>query len=157
MSAGRIRKTPTAGLCGSATHSGLMFLKSQIGRLPFFQPYQDLQQALGQVVGGSVHPLLPWALSFVNGSVLLGFLFVSPTAGCRVKAEPSRDGPWRVRLDGDGAGVLSAAGRGPFATGAGLGFRPAVFSLLMVLSYSMIMGAIFSVPKAGGVAAQDAR
>jgi len=35
-------------------------------------------------------------------------------------------------------------GRGAFATQAGLGFLPALFSLLMVLSYSIVMGMAYS-------------
>ena len=68
-------RTTFAGLCGSVAHSGLMLLKSGMGWLPSFQPYDDLQQLLSQLVGGSVNPLIPWALSFLNGSVLLGYLF----------------------------------------------------------------------------------
>src|SRR4051812_44559849 len=75
MNVDRVWRTAFAGLCGSAAHSGLMFLKSQMGWLASFQPYHDLQQALSQLVGGAVNPWVPWALSFLNGSVLLGFLF----------------------------------------------------------------------------------
>jgi hypothetical protein len=48
-------------------------------------------------------------------------------------------------------------GRGLFATGAGLGFQPAMFSLSMLLSYSMIMGLIYAALNAGGSAEQDDR
>jgi hypothetical protein len=63
-----------AGLCGGAAHFGLMYLKARTGLLPSFQPYQDLQRALAQLVGEPVHPALPWVLSFMNGAVVLGFL-----------------------------------------------------------------------------------
>lgn len=36
-------------------------------------------------------------------------------------------------------------GRGLFATGLGLGLAPALFSLLMLLAYSVIMGIAYSV------------
>jgi hypothetical protein len=52
-----------------------MFLKSRLDWLPSFHPYEDLQQMLSHLVGGSVHPLVPWALSFLNGAVVLGMLF----------------------------------------------------------------------------------
>jgi hypothetical protein len=48
-------------------------------------------------------------------------------------------------------------GRGLFATQAGLGLQPAIFSLLMVLSYSVILGLIYSALNAGGAAKQDSR
>jgi hypothetical protein len=75
MGNNRIWKSLAAGLCGSAAHTGLMFLKSWMGWLPSFHPYEDLQQILSHLVGGSVHPLVPWALSFLNGAVVLGILF----------------------------------------------------------------------------------
>jgi len=62
MSADRIWKPLVAGLCGSAAHSGLMFLKNRMGLLASFQPYEDLQRALSQLTGSSVHPLIPWKL-----------------------------------------------------------------------------------------------
>ena len=73
--ADRIWKSLAAGLCGSAAHSGLMFLKYRMAWLPSFHPYEDMQQALSGLVGGSVPPAIPWALSFLNGAVVLGILF----------------------------------------------------------------------------------
>ena len=71
----RIWPPMAAGLAGSAAHSFLMILKSRAGILPSFQPYDDLQGLLGDLVGGSVGPAAPWLLSFANGAVVLGFLF----------------------------------------------------------------------------------
>lgn len=71
----RLWRPLAAGLCGSAAHFTLMYLKSRTGLLPSFQPYQDLQLVLGELTGGSVHPIAPWALSFLNGAVVLGFVF----------------------------------------------------------------------------------
>ena len=156
MNASRIWKTLAAGLCGSAAHSGLMLLKSQMGWLPSFQPYQDLQQALSQLTGSSVNPLIPWALSFLNGSVLLGFLF-----GRIYRLLPGESGAAKGFVFGVlgwlamGLVFFPMLGRGLFATGAGLGFQPAVFSLLMLLAYSVIMGVIYSALNAGGTAKQD--
>ncbi len=153
MDAKRIWKSLAAGLCGSAAHSGLMLLKSWAGWLPSFQPYDDLQQALGHLVGGSVHPVLPWALSFLNGAVVLGFIF-----GRIYQLLPGRSGAakgfafgllgWIVM----GLLFFPALGRGLFATQAGLGLRPALFSLLMLLTYSMIMGIAYSALNPKGVA-----
>src|ERR1051326_5666589 len=71
----RIWPPMVAGLAGSAAHSGLMIVKSRAGLLPSFQPYDDLQRLLGGLVGGSGGPAAPWILSFVNGALVLGFLF----------------------------------------------------------------------------------
>lgn len=158
MNANRIWKTLAAGLCGSAAHSGLMLLKSRMGWLPSFQPYDDLQHSLSQMVGSSVHPLIPWALTFLNGSVLLGFLF-----GRTYRWLPGDSGAAKGFVFGVlgwlamGLLFFPMLGRGLFATGAGLGFQPAVFSLLMLLSYSVIMGLIYSTLNAGGTAGQDGR
>ena len=43
--------------------------------LPSFQPYDDLQHALGNLLGHSVNPWLAWLMSFLNGAVVLGLLF----------------------------------------------------------------------------------
>lgn len=156
MNADRIWKAVIAGLCGSAAHSGLMFLKSQMGWLASFQPYQDLQRALSQLVGSSVDPLVPWALSFLNGSVLLGFLF-----GRAYRWLPGESGAGKGFVFGllgwivMGVVFFPMLGRGLFATEAGLGFQPALFSLLMILSYSVMMGITYSALTPRGAAAQD--
>ena len=158
MNIERIWRTAFAGLCGSAAHSGLMLLKSEMGWLPSFQPYHDLQQALTQLAGSSVHPLLPWVLSFLNGSVLLGFLF-----GRAYRWLPGESGAAKGSVFGVvgwiamGLVFFPILGRGPFAAGVELGFQPALFSLLMILSYSVIMGVAYSAMNSGGAAAQGSR
>ena len=158
MNADRIWRTTLAGLCGSAAQASLMFLKSRMGWLPSFQPYHDLQQALSQLVGSSVHPLLPWALSFLNGAVLLGFLF-----GRTYRWLPGESGAAKGFVFGAlgwmimGLVFFPMLGRGLFATRAGLGFQPAIFSLLMVLTYSVILGIVYSTLKPGGTTGQDNR
>ena len=135
-----------------------MLLKSGMGWLPSFQPYDDLQQLLSQLVGGSVNPLIPWALSFLNGSVLLGYLF-----GRAYRVLPGDSGAAKGLVFGVlgwivmGLLFFPMLGRGLFATGAGLGFQPALFSLLMILSYSVIMGLIYSIFNADGAAEQHDR
>lgn len=145
MNPDRIWKSLAAGLCGSAAHSGLMFLKSWMSWLPSFHPYEDLQQALGGLVGGGVHPLVPWALSFMNGAVVLGILF-----GRIYRRLPGRSGAAKGSVFGVfgwlAMGVLffPMLGRGLFAIQVGLGLLPALFSLLMLLSYGVIMGIAYS-------------
>ena len=156
MNPGRIWKSLAAGLCGSAAHSGLMFLKSWAGWLPSFHPYEDLQQALGGLTGGAVHPLVPWALSFMNGAVVLGILF-----GRIYRRVPGHSGAAKGFVFGVfgwlAMGVLffPMLGEGLFATRTGLGLLPALFSLLMLLSYGVIMGIAYSAlnPNTGAASA----
>ena len=143
--ANRIWKSLAAGLRGSAAHSCLMFLKSWAGVLPSSQPYDDLQQALRNLVGPSVHPVVPWALSFFNGAVVLGFLL-----GRTYQLLPGRSGAAKGFIFGVlgwivmGLLFFPALGRGAFAIQTGLGVLPAFFSLLMLLTYSIIMGIAYS-------------
>ena len=121
-----------------------MYLKSRIGLLPSFQPYESLQAVLSQAVGGEVPPVLPWALSFLNGSTLLSFAFDRLYARL-----PGRSGAAKGLAFGV-AGWLAMGlvffpliGLGPFATGLGLGIEPALFSLAMILAYSLVLGAVY--------------
>jgi hypothetical protein len=141
----RIWKSLAAGLCGSAAHSGLMFLKSWMGWLPSFHPYEDIQRALSGLVGGAVPPAIPWALSFLNGAVVLGILF-----GRLYRFLPGRSGAAKGFVFGVfgwiamGVMLFPMLGQGLFAAQAGLGARPALFSLAMLLTYSIIMGIAYS-------------
>jgi hypothetical protein len=145
MDANRFGRALAAGLCGSAAHFCLMFLKSWTGFLPSFQPYADLQQLLSVLVGTSVHPLVTWALSFLNGAVVLGFVF-----GRSYALLPGRNGAVKGLIFGVlgwivmGCVFFPLLGRGLFATQAGLGVLPALFSLLMLLTYSVVMGIAYS-------------
>ncbi len=148
MKAAGMWRSFAAGLCGSAAHSGLMFLKSWMGWLPSFHPYQDLQAALSELVGRSVHPAIPWALSFVNGALLLGIVF-----GRVYRSLPGRSGLAKGFVFGIcgwiamGLVFFPLLGRGLFATEAGLGLFPAIFSLPMVLTYSVVMGVAYAALK----------
>jgi hypothetical protein len=130
-----------------------MFLKSQFDLLPSFHPYDDLQRTLSELVGSSVHPWVPWALSFLNGSIVLGFLF-----GRTYQLLPGRSGAAKGIVFGVlgwivmGLLFFPMLGRGVFASQVGLGFIPALFSLLMVLSYSVIMGIAYSTMTRKGAA-----
>jgi hypothetical protein len=141
----RILRSLAAGACGSIAHSGLMLLKSSIGLLPAFHPYEDLQRALSDLVGSSVSPMIPWALSFLNGSLVLGTLF-----GRLYHLLPGRSGAAKGMVFGVvgwiamGALFFPVLGEGLFASQIGLGLRPALFSLLMLLTYSIIMGKAYS-------------
>jgi hypothetical protein len=145
MDSNRTWRSLAAGLCGSVAHSSLMFLKSWTGLLPSFQPYRDLQQAIGDLVGSSIHPVALWVLTFLNGSVVLGFLF-----GRTYRLLPGRSGAAKGFVFGVlgwivmGLLFFPVLGRGMFAIQAGLGVMPAFFSLMMLLTYSIIMGIAYS-------------
>ena len=145
MDPARIWKPIAAGLCGSAAHTALMTLKSWANLLPSFQPYNDLQTMLTSMTGGSVHAWVPWALSYFNGSVVLGFLF-----GQAYRYLPGRNGALKGATFGLvvwlGMGLLffPALGKGLFASQAGLGLEPTLFTLVMVLTYSVTLGVAYS-------------
>ena len=97
---------------------------------------------MGRQLGSAA---VPWALSFLNGAVVLGMLF-----GQLYRRLPGRSGAakgfcfgvlgWVVM----GVLLFPALGRGLFAAGVGLGPLPALFSLAMLLSYGMIMGVAYA-------------
>ena len=140
-----IWKAAVAGFCGRAAHSLLMYLKWRTGLLPDFQPYENLQAALGRLTGAEVHPVIPWALSFLNGSTVLGFCF-----GRFYSRLPGESGVAK----GVAFGVLGWAvmglvffpllGLGPFAASLDRGIWPAMFSLAMLLTYSVILGIVYA-------------
>ncbi|MGA8823858.1 MAG: DUF6789 family protein [Pseudolabrys sp.] len=146
MNFDRTWKSIAAGLCGSAAHSVLMALKSWAGILPSFQPYADLQALLTGLVGNSVNPVVPWALSYFNGSVVLGFIF-----GHSYQRLPGRTGVAKGLVFGFAVWVamglifFPAIGKGWFAAQTGLGIAPTLFTLAMVLTYSVTLGVAYSV------------
>lgn len=143
--AGRIARSIAAGLCGSAAHTVLMALKAWAGWLPAFRPYDDLQALLGSLTGAAVPAVVPWALSYFNGAVVLGLLFG------RVHAFlPGRSGVAKGALFGlavwcaMGLAFFPAIGKGLFAAQTPLGLEPALFSLAMVLTYSVTLGVAYA-------------
>ena len=72
---GWIWKSVVAGLSGTVVHFAFMYLRSRLGLLPSFQPYQSFQAALSHWVGTNVPAAVPWLISFLNGMTILGFLF----------------------------------------------------------------------------------
>jgi len=56
-------------------HSLLMFVKSRLGLLPSFQPYEALQEFLNRQIGVDLDPIAAWALSFISGATIVGFVF----------------------------------------------------------------------------------
>lgn len=133
-----------AGLCGSIAHSLLMYFKWRTGWLPSFQPYANLQASLGQLTGGAVHSAIPWALSFVNGSMVVGLLF-----GQTYPWLPGNSGVLKGAIYGVlgwlvmGLVFFPLINLGLFGFQLGLGISTALFSLGMLLTYSVVMGVVY--------------
>jgi hypothetical protein len=140
-----IWKAAIAGFCGSAAHTLLMYLKSQAGLLPAFQPYESLPGYARSSDGGVVHPIGPWALSFLNGSTILGLCFgriyawLPGNSGAAKGATFGVFG-WLVM----GLVFFPLLGLGPFASKLDLGIWPALFSLAMLLAYSVVLGVVYA-------------
>ena len=140
-----IWKPIIAGLSGTPVHFLFMYFKTRAGILPSFQPYQTLQLTLNRWVGTEVPAFVPWALSFVNGMAILGFLFA------RIyQLLPGRNGTTKGLTFGlmgwifMGLIFFPVIGLGPFAFGAGLGIAPTLLSLAMLLTYSLVLGTVYS-------------
>jgi hypothetical protein len=140
----RIWKSVAAGLCGSAAHTLLMYLKARGNLLPAFQPYESLQAALAHLTGRDVPAFVPWALSFLNGSTLVGFLF-----GLAYPKLPGGGGAAKGLVFGligwlaMGLLFFPLIGLGFFGAQVGLGTAPALFSLAMLLVYSVVLGMVY--------------
>jgi hypothetical protein len=140
----RIWKAVVAGTCGSIAHSLLMYFKSWAGLLPTFQPYESLQTTLSYAIGTPIHPAVPWLLSFLNGSTFVGFIF-----GHLYRWLPGNVGAIKGTIYGVvgwaimGVVFFPIIGLGLFALHAGLGISPALFSLAMLLVYSVTMGMVY--------------
>ena len=139
-----IWKSVIAGSAGTVVHFLFMHLKSWTGLLPAFQPYQSFQLALSHWVGANVPAIVPWGLSFLNGMAILGFLFARIN-----RLLPGRNGATKGLMFGligwmfMGLIFFPLIGLGPFATGIGLGIGPALLSLAMVLTYSVVLGTVY--------------
>ena len=154
----RLLNAVAAGLCGSLAHTALMAFKNWAGILPAFTPYDDLQAALTRMAGTSVPPLVVWALTYFNGSVVLSFLF-----GRLVRYLPAESGAGKGAVFGlgvwlaMGVAFFPAIGKGLFAAQTSLGFAPTAFSLAMVLTYSVTLGVTYAVFTAEPRAKPDVR
>jgi hypothetical protein len=84
-------------------------------------------------------------LSFVNGAVVLGFVF-----GRAYARLPGQGGVTKGIVFGVlgwiamGVAFFPLLGRGLFASQAGHGLMPALFSLVMVLAYTIVMGLAYA-------------
>ena len=91
---------------------------------------------------------MPWAVSFLNGSTVVGFAF-----GLSYRWLPGNNSATKGLIYGVVGWVVMGLvffpliGLGLFAIQLGLGFWPALFSLTMLLTYSIVMGIVYSALK----------
>ena len=138
-------KAIAAGVCGAAAHTLLMLVKSWSGLLPSFQPYESLQNTFSNFFGTDIHPIVPWMLSFVSGATIVGFLFgriytLLPGKTAAIKGLIFGLLGWMVM----GLLFFPIIGIGLFAIKVGLGIAPALFSLAMLLTYSIVMALAYA-------------
>lgn len=138
-------RSAVSGLIGSVAHALLMYFKSWAGILPSFQPYESFQAALGNLTGRDIDPLVPWLLSYLNGSTLVGLSF-----GYLYRRLPTDSGALKGLIFGLGGWLVMnllafpLIGLGIFATAAGRGPWPALFSMAMLSTYTIAMGTVYS-------------
>jgi hypothetical protein len=141
---GWIWKSVIAGSAGTVVHFLFIHLKSWTGLLPLFQPYQSFQIALSHWIGTNVPAIVPWALSFLNGMTIIGFLFARIN-----RLLPGKTGAAKGIIFGligwvfMGLVFFPLIGLGPFAMNVGSGFGPAVLSLVMLQTYSIVLGTVY--------------
>src|SRR5205807_4028239 len=70
-------KSFVAGLGGTIAHTLLMAVKTKTGLLPSFQLYEALQITLSHLMGSAVPSIVPWIISYMNGSSIVGLFFGS--------------------------------------------------------------------------------
>ncbi len=113
--------------------------------LPSFQPYQSFQAALSHWVGASVPAIVPWALSFLNGMAILGFLFARINQFLSGRTGASKGVTFGI-IGWIFMGLIffPLIGLGPFALSVRLGVGPALLSLAMLETYSVVLGTVYA-------------
>jgi hypothetical protein len=134
-----------AGVGASSVHIALMAIKHRFGLLPQFEPYEELQRLLSSITSLSFEAPLSWLLPFINGAMVLGFVFGKlfthlPGRTALAKGAGFGLAAWLVL----GLGLFPLAGRGVFALELGLGVRPAALMLGMLMMYSIVMSLLYA-------------
>jgi hypothetical protein len=133
-----------AGLGASTVHLILMELKQRTGILPAFDPYTDLQRMLSSFSSVALTAPWSWLLPYINGAMLLGFLFgqsFSHLPGRTAWARGVAFGllAWLLL----GLGLLPLAGSGIFAYKLALGIMPALLMLAMLTVYGVAVSLLY--------------
>jgi hypothetical protein len=147
-----------AGFGATTVHIALMAIKHRAGILPTFEPYDDLQRLLSSLTNLSFDSPLSWLLPYVNGALILGFVFGKLFAylpGRTPIAKAAAFGlvAWLIM----GLGLLPLAGRGIFARELGLGVLPALLMLAMLMTYAIVMSLLYASLTARAPAQQPLR
>jgi hypothetical protein len=134
-----------AGAGATLVHVALMAAKHRAGILPGFEPYDDLQRLLASASGWSLDSPWPWLLPYVNGALVLGFVFgrlfaYLPGRTPITKGAAFGLAAWLAM----GLGFFPLAGRGLFAAKLGLGGWPAAVTLAMLMIYAIVMSLLYA-------------
>jgi hypothetical protein len=134
-----------AGAGATLVHAALMAVKHRAGILPAFEPYDGVQRLLASVTGWSLEPPWSWLLPYVNGALVLGFVFGRlfvhlPGRTAAAKGVVFGVAAWLAM----GFGFFPLAGRGIFAWKLGLGALPAALSFAMLLLYAIVMSLLYA-------------
>ncbi len=140
----KLRNSFIAGLCGTAVHSLLLLVHSKTGPLPEFQPNEDIQRSLAELLGAEVHSSIAWLLLFINFAVIWSFVFGQtyrflPGKGPLQKGVFFGVCVWAMM----GFVFFPLVGRGIFAVELGLGIAPAILMLASLLTYSVTMSFVY--------------
>lgn len=139
-----IRNSLIAGLCGTGVHSLLMAIHNKTGPLPEFQPNEDIQRGLAELMGTEIHPSVAWLLLFVNFALIWSFVFGQtyrflPGKGPLQKGVFFGFCVWALM----GFVFFPLVERGIFAIGLGSGMEPAILMLVSLLTYSVTMSFVY--------------
>jgi hypothetical protein len=146
-----IWRSLAASFAGSLVPTVLMTAKRWAGLLPGFQPSDTFQVVLRDAIAPYLHPAAFWVMSFINGAALLGFAF-----GQSYARLPGRIGAVKGLTFGLAGWVVMgltffpAIGLGLFASHSAAGFAGSLFSLGMILTYSVTMGLVYDLIGTGG-------
>ena len=133
-----------AGFGATTVHIALMAIKHRAGILPGFEPYEDLQRLLSSTTALAVEPPLSWLLPYINGALILGFVFGQlfvhlPGRTAVAKGAAFGFVAWLVM----GFGLLPLAGDGMFGRALGLGVLPAALMFAMLMIYAIVMSLLY--------------
>jgi hypothetical protein len=99
-----------------------MEIKRIAGILPGFEPYDDLQRLLSSVTTHAIEPPYLWLLSYINGALILGFVFGQLFVHLPGRTAIAKGAVFGfVAWLGMGFGMLPLTGRGIFARELGRG------------------------------------
>jgi hypothetical protein len=140
----KIRNSLVAGLCGSVAHWVLMATRDFVDFIPEFQPYYDVQRVLHSVIGSTSMSSVTWVIPLVTGALFVGFVFGKiyfylPSSNFIYKGIAFGIFAWLTM----GLMFFPFVGHGVFAIELGLGIKPAVLMLGMLLTYSLTMSVVY--------------